>query len=152
MGSRPDRRHQRHRMERHRRKRCRNELCWNELCREVQCRKEHGAVTAELAVSLPAVVLLIAAALTGASAGVTQLRLEEAARAAARELMRGDSGAAETAARRIAGSDADISISAEGEWQRVQVASSVAAPLLELLPVRLSADAVAFPEGTVGDE
>lgn len=115
-------------------------------------RKEHGAVTAELAVSLPAVVLLIAAALTGASAGVTQLRLEEAARAAARELMRGDSGAAETAARRIAGSDADISISAEGEWQRVQVASSVAAPLLELLPVRLSADAMAFPEGVTGDE
>ena len=113
---------------------------------------EHGAVTAELAVSLPAVVLLIAAALTGASAGVTQLRLEEAARAAARELMRADSGAAEQAARRIAGSGADISISAEGQWQRVEVASSVAAPLLELLPVRLSADAVAFPEGAAGDE
>lgn len=109
-------------------------------------------MTAELAVSLPVVVLLIAAALTGASAGVTQLRLEEAARAAARELMRDDSGAAEQAARRIAGDRADISITAEGQWQRVQVASSVAAPLLELLPVRLSADAVAFPERTAGDE
>ncbi|MDQ5861042.1 MAG: hypothetical protein M3536_02120, partial [Actinomycetota bacterium] len=38
----------------------------------------HGAVTAEFAVALPAVLLLLALLLAGASAGVTQLRLEEA--------------------------------------------------------------------------
>ena len=38
-----------------------------------------GAVTAEFAVALPAVLLLLGLLLAGSAAGVTQLRLEEAA-------------------------------------------------------------------------
>lgn len=105
-----------------------------------------GAVTAELAVGLPAVALLLAAVLTGVAAGATQLRVEEAARAAAREIMRGDSAAAESAARRIAGAEAQVTLSADGSWLRVQVDSAVAAPLLDRLPLVLSASASALPE------
>lgn len=48
-----------------------------------------GAVTAEFAVALPAVVLLLAFLLAGGAAGITQLRLEEAVRAGARASARG---------------------------------------------------------------
>ncbi|MDK1359972.1 TadE family type IV pilus minor pilin [Arthrobacter sp. zg-Y1219] len=105
-----------------------------------------GAVTAELAVGLPAVALLLAAVLTGVAAGVTQLRVEEAARAAAREVMRGDSAEAEAAARRIAGAEARVTISADGQWLLVEVGSTVAAPLLDRLPLVLTATATALPE------
>lgn len=105
-----------------------------------------GAVTAELAVGLPAVVLLLAAVLTGVAAGATQLRVEEAARAAAREIMRGSGAGAEDAARRIAGPDALIAVWANGEWVQVEVSSSVAAPLLDRLPLELTATAAVLPE------
>ena len=109
-------------------------------------RSSRGAVTAELAVGLPAVAVLLAAVLTGLAAGITQLRVEEGARAAAREIMRGDSTGAEAAARRIAGPEAQISVSADGDWLRVQVDSAVAAPLLDRLPLVLSASASALPK------
>lgn len=107
---------------------------------------DRGAVTAELAVGLPAVVLLLAAVLTGVAAGATQLRVEEAARAAAREIMRGGSAEAEDAARRIAGPGARVSVTAEGDWMRVEVGASVSAPLLERLPLELTGTAAALPE------
>lgn len=105
-----------------------------------------GAVTAELAVGMPAVALLLAAVLTGIAAGVTQLRVEEGARAAAREIMRGDSDAAQSAARRIAGPDARITVSTDGDWVTVEVGSTVSAPLLDRLPLELTATASALPE------
>ena len=110
-----------------------------------------GAVTAELAVGLPAVVLLLAAVLTGIAAGATQLRVEEAARAAAREIMRGGRAEAEDAARRIAGPGARITVLVDGEWMQVQVGSSVSAPLLERLPLELTATATVLPESLPAD-
>ena len=108
-------------------------------------RRDHGAVTAEFAVALPAIVLVLAAGLTGMAAGITQLRLEEAARAAAREVMGADPAAAEAAVNRVAGASAQLSMSTEGRWVTVEVSSSLSLPLLDLLPLELSADAVAFP-------
>ncbi len=105
-----------------------------------------GAVTAELAVGLPAVVLLLAAVLTGVAAGATQLRVEEAARAAAREIMRGGTAEAEDAARRIAGPGARVTVTADGEWMLVEVGTSVSAPLLDRLPLELTGSAAALPE------
>ncbi|MDK1326758.1 TadE family type IV pilus minor pilin [Arthrobacter sp. zg-Y1143] len=102
-------------------------------------------MTAEFAVALPAVVLVLAAGLTGIAAGVTQLRLEEAARAAAREVMRADSSAAQAAAARVAGPSAELVLSGEGPWITVEVRSALSLPLLNMLPLELSADAVAFP-------
>ncbi|WP_318241865.1 TadE family type IV pilus minor pilin [Arthrobacter pullicola] len=103
-------------------------------------------MTAELAVALPAVVVLLAGLLTGAAAGVTQLRLEEAASAAARQVMRGEAAAAGDTVARLAGPRAGLELRTEGEWVTVQVESPLSAPLLEHLPITLTAQAVALPE------
>ncbi|WP_312182098.1 TadE family type IV pilus minor pilin [Arthrobacter sp.] len=103
-------------------------------------------MTAELAVALPAVVVLLAGLLTGAAAGITQLRLEEAARAAARQIMRGEAGAAGETVARLAGPRAGFELRAEGEWVTVRVESTLNAPLLEHLPITLTAQATALPD------
>ncbi|MEB7506028.1 TadE family type IV pilus minor pilin [Arthrobacter koreensis] len=104
---------------------------------------EQGAVTAELAVAMPAAAILLAALLTGAAAGLTQLRLEEAAGAAARLVMRGDTSEAAGAVARLAGDGAGMEVSESGDWVHVRVESALRAPLLDLLPVTLVAEASA---------
>ncbi len=107
----------------------------------------HGAVTAEFAVALPAVLLLLALLLAGASAGVTQLRLEEAARAGARALARGeDPAAVQGIVRTLAGTSATASVAAEGEWLSVTVAAGVGGPLGATVPWTLTAKATTRSE------
>lgn len=106
---------------------------------------DQGSVTAEFAVALPAIVLVLVAGLTGIAAGITQLRLEEAARAAAREVMRADGAAATVAVERLAGASARLVVVEDGPWTSVEVRSELSFPLLKYLPLELSADAVAFP-------
>lgn len=104
--------------------------------------KARGAVTAEFAVALPAVLLLLALLLAGAAAGATQLRLEEAALAGARALARGESpAAAEAIVSRLAGASATAAIAAEGEWVNVTVADKVAGTLGSAVPWTLTARA-----------
>ena len=106
-----------------------------------------GAVTAEFAVALPAVLLLLALLLAGTAAGAAQLRLEEAALAGARALARGESpAAAEAMVKRLAGASATAAIVADGEWVNVTVADSVAGPLGSLVPWTLTARASARTE------
>ena len=101
-----------------------------------------GAVTAEFAVTLPAVLLLLAILLAGASAGVTQLRLEEGARAGARALARGDDSATvERIVRTLAGGSASAAVSADGEWLHVTVTDRVGGPLGASIPWHLTARA-----------
>jgi len=101
-----------------------------------------GAVTAEFAVALPAVVLLLALLLAGSAAGVTQLRLEEAARAGARALARGeDVAAVDGIVRRLAGESAGSSVASDGEWLSVVVSGRVPGAVGSLLPWTLSARA-----------
>jgi len=52
---------------------------------------ERGGVTAEFAVALPAVVMVLACCLSGMQVAGQQLRLQDAAAVAARSLARGDS-------------------------------------------------------------
>lgn len=74
---------------------------------------ERGSATAEFAVILPCIVLLLAVLLGAASCGAAAVRVEEAARVAARALARGDSPErAVQAARQIAGEEADVRIGA----------------------------------------
>ena len=108
--------------------------------------RELGAVTAELAVAMPAVAVLLAALLTGAAAGLTQLRLEEAAGSAARLVMRGDRGEAAEAVARLAGDGAVFELSESEAWVHVRVESALRAPLLDLLPITLFAEAFAPQE------
>jgi hypothetical protein len=106
-----------------------------------------GAVTAEFAVALPAVMLLLALLLSGAAAGVTQLRLEEAAHAGARALARGeDPAAVKGIVRTLAGRSATASVAADGEWLSVTVADRVGGPMGATVPWTLSARATTRSE------
>jgi Flp pilus assembly protein TadG len=101
-----------------------------------------GAVTAEFAVTLPAVVALLAMLLAGAAAGVTQLRIEEGARAGARALARGeDPAAVERTVKVLAGDTASASVTAEGGWFSITVNDRVAGPLGSSIPWTLTARA-----------
>ena len=104
-------------------------------------------MTAEFAVALPAVLLLLALLLAGSAAGITQLRLEEAARAGARALARGDGDAAvEDIVRRLAGNSASAAVATEGEWLSVTVTGRVGGPVGSLIPWALTAKASARSE------
>ncbi len=108
---------------------------------------ECGSVTAELAVALPVLVLLLGALLGTATVGVAQLRLEEAARAGAREIARGEAGASvEATVRRLAGPGAGLEVAGDGDWTSVTVTTRVQGPFLDLLAVRLSATASGWSE------
>lgn len=78
-------------------------------------------MTAELAIALPAVVLVLACCLSAMQIAGQQLRLQDAAAAAARSLSRGDP-AADTVARLIPG--ASLSRSTNGDL----VCATVSAP------------------------
>ncbi len=111
---------------------------------------QRGAVTAEFAVALPSIIVLLVVVLTAVSVGATQLRLEEAARAGAREIMRGeDPAVAATTVQRLAGSEAELSVTGDGMWATVHVSTTVDGPLLGWSGWQLEADALARPENTV---
>lgn len=106
-----------------------------------------GAVTAEFAVALPAVMVLLALLLAGSAAGVTQLRLEEAARAGARALARGEgAGAVDLIVRRLAGDSAALAVASDGGWLTLTVSGRVPGAVGSLLPWTLSARAWARGE------
>lgn len=90
--------------------------------RSFPCGDDRGSATAETAIVLPVVVLMVLVVLvTGAGFG-TQVRLENAARAGAREMARGeDQGAAAATAERIGGEGTSVHISTDGAWVRVDV-------------------------------
>lgn len=106
-----------------------------------------GAVTAEFAVALPAVLLLLAMLLAGSAAGITQLRLEDAARAGARALARGeDPAAVDGIVRKLAGPSASAAVVPGGEWMSVTVSDRPAGPLGRMVPWTLTARAEARSE------
>ncbi len=84
-------------------------------------------VTAELALTLPAVVLVLITCLSALSWGVDQVRCVDAARVAVRELARGEPAAEAVGdARRSAPEGAEVEVSRQGE--DVTVAVSAPAP------------------------
>ena len=85
---------------------------------------EPGMVTAEFAVVLPAVVLVLALSLGALGLAMDQVRCVDAARAGARAASRGDSdGAVMLVTRRAAPSGALVSISTSGDLVEVSVVS-----------------------------
>lgn len=110
----------------------------------VRRRNERGAVTVELAVGLPAVVLVLAAVLTLAAASTAQMRAQDAARAGARALAIGEPDAVVAAAvTRVGGAEAQLTVTRDGEWVHVTVTRPVAG---EGVPLRASGSAVAWAE------
>lgn len=87
-------------------------------------RDERGSVTAELAVTLPAVVMVVALAAGSLSCAAAQVRLQDGAADAARLVARGDAGRA-AAALSVAVSGASHGVTAEGDLVCVTARASV---------------------------
>lgn len=86
-------------------------------------RSDRGSVTAELAVALPALVLLLAGSLTAVAGVATKLRCVDAAREGALAAARGADG--EAAARQAAPTGATIEIASDGDTVRATVRAQV---------------------------
>ena len=121
---------------------------------------EEGVITAEFAVALPAVTVVLALCLGAASTGVAQLKVEESARTAARAAARGDSEAQiRSAVSRIdPAQSVQISVSpddvAAGRTRQVHVRVSRPAPgvIGSATGWVLRADAHARVEGGAGSQ
>jgi Flp pilus assembly protein TadG len=106
--------------------------------------RSRGSVTAEFAVVLPVLVILLAAVLAAGAAGVAKLRCIDAARSAARLAARHEpSSVALDAARSAGPQGASVQLSTVGELVRVQVTARVRLPLPGRPTVELSAASVA---------
>lgn len=85
-------------------------------------RRDEGSVTAELAVALPAVVVVLLLVLGVGAASSAQLRAADAARAGARVAALGDADTAvQAVAQRVAGAGAQVVVVREPPWVTVQV-------------------------------
>jgi Flp pilus assembly protein TadG len=103
--------------------------------------RERGSATAELAVALPALVLLLLFALGAIDAVLERLRCVDAARDAALTAARGGDG--EAAGRRTGPRGAAVTVSVDGETVRARVSVRVR-PLGAHLPgVTVAGSAVA---------
>lgn len=104
--------------------------------------RDAGTATAEFAVVLPAVVLLIIV-LTGAAAvGFSQLRAFDAARSAAREIARGEPQAAVvTEAKKHAGKASAVLVRSESGYSTVTVTIELPAAIIFINEVEASATA-----------
>jgi hypothetical protein len=113
-------------------------------------REEGGAATAELAVALPTLVLVLASALGALDLGVSQIRCVDAARLGARLLARGEpAGAALAEVTRAAPDGARVRTRAADGHVTVVVTADVPQVLAALAVVpRPSATAVARLEIT----
>ena len=117
-------------------------------------RAERGSATAETAVALPALLLVLAVCVWALGLVAATLRCAEAARAGARVAARGEpAGAVTDAATRAARRGATVTTTADGEYVTVRVSWSVRPPfplLARLLPpatVDAEATALAEPAG-----
>lgn len=109
-------------------------------------RPERGMVTAELALVLPAVVLLLVVLLTAATAALTQVRVADAARSGARVAALGEPvPVVAELARGLAGSAARVRVGTDGGYVVVDVERDLPG-LLGLADLRASATARALPE------
>nr|WP_110945468.1 TadE family type IV pilus minor pilin [Streptomyces avicenniae] len=104
-----------------------------------------GYVTAESAIVVPALVLLLGAMLWGLGAVLVQLRCGDAARAGARAAARGEPVADVTAvAEAAAPGGARVEVHRDGELYRVRVLAATVGP--DALALELTGEAVAHAE------
>ena len=126
---------------------------------------EEGVITAEFAVALPAVTVVLALCLGAASTGIAQLKVEESARTAARAAARGDSEVQIRSAVsridpaqsvQISVSPDDVAAAEAGEGRARQVHVRVSRPAPGVIGSAtgwvLRADAHARVEGNAGSE
>ncbi|MCL1801260.1 MAG: pilus assembly protein [Promicromonosporaceae bacterium] len=108
---------------------------------------ESGAITAEFATALPAVVLLVAVVLAIAAVMGTQLQVSDAARAGARAAALGlDGTAIASVIGQTAGARATHHIAADGPWLTVSVSRSVGLGPLRVHPIQVTGSATSWRE------
>ena len=91
---------------------------------------ERGAVTAEIAAALPALVLVTAIAIWGIAVGLAQLRCADAAREAVRAAARGDDATVvQRVAEATAPAGAEIVVTARDGLIVVEVRADIGLPL-----------------------
>jgi hypothetical protein len=112
---------------------------------------DEGTVTAEIAVALPALVLVTMMAIWGVTAAAAQVGCVDAVRAGARAAARGEPvGAVRTAVTAAAPAGARVDVRRGAETTRVEVVVAVRAPVLGGLPsLTLRAHALAANESGV---
>lgn len=109
--------------------------------------RDRGTVTAELALVLPVVVVVLLVALTVGAGALAQVRCADAARAGARASALGEPHEVVVAtAERLAGADAEVSVSADAGWVEVTVTRPVPGLLGWVGALEASATASAVPE------
>jgi Flp pilus assembly protein TadG len=115
-------------------------------------RRDRGSVTAETAVVLPALVIVLAASLWAVAVVGMRLQCVDAARAGARAAARGEPpDAVRAAVARSAPADAKVDVSSGGEIARVEVSLRIEPPWGPALPaVDVKASAVSALEPGVG--
>jgi Flp pilus assembly protein TadG len=119
-------------------------------CRSKQ-RADAGMVTAEIAVAMPVLMVLLGAALTGLVAIGGKLGCVDAAREAARALARGDSvNSARSLVREAGPRGATLTATVDKTQVRATVRSRIA-PAGLLPGLTVSAEAVASPEPGSGE-
>lgn len=120
--------------------------------RPIRGTTDRGAVTAEIAAALPALVLVVIAALWTLSLGLMQLRCADAAREAARAAARGDDAAVvRQVAEAVAPAGAVIEVTERDGLVVVEVAVEVRPPVpfADRLPApTVSAESVAVEESS----
>jgi hypothetical protein len=108
---------------------------------------EKGAVTAEFATALPAVMVIFAIVIAMAAAFGTQFRVSDAARTGARLVaMRAESGRIRTSIIQIAGGQPEVSISQAGSWATVKVKRSLHLGPIWLTPLSVTGIATSWVE------
>ncbi|MFV0253512.1 MAG: TadE family type IV pilus minor pilin [Beutenbergiaceae bacterium] len=91
--------------------------------------RARGSVTAELAIGLPAVVMVLVLVMSVGSAALAQVRCTDAARAAARAAALGADGATiDAIVADLAGEAAQVEVTQSADWVHVLVSRPIAAP------------------------
>lgn len=103
-------------------------------------------MTAEFAVLLPVITLLVAALLIVASCAVAQMRCADAARTGARGAAVGESDAAVAEMAQRVGGQVQVAVHRDREWVRVEVARALGPALPVVGAVTLRAEATAWVE------
>lgn len=108
---------------------------------------ERGSVTAEFAMVLTGITTIVVLLVGFLSVGISQVRVSEAAAAAARSLARGDDqGQVASTVSRIAGDGVTTELSREGEYVSVRVTGTPTGLVANVLNLSFSANATALSE------
>jgi len=106
---------------------------------------QSGSVTAEFAIALPAVVLVLALCLAAIQLAAQQIRVQDAAALTARSIARDDESSAFAAGRLVPG--LSITRWAQGELECVTATAPAAGGMIALLGLELRATSCALGGG-----